>query len=116
MPAVVIAAGIGAAATAGAAYSSYKSNKNATDAATSNANRAAELEAKSAEDALAFQKEEAAREQKNWEETQARNYQLYLEEQARLKPYRQLGLGSISQIASGIPKASSGSIGSLVGR
>lgn len=113
--------GAGAGATAYAAHKTSSAAEKASDASTAAANRAAELEAQSAAEALAFQKDEAAREQGNFENTQRLNYEQYLEEQARLQPYRNLGLGSLAQMASGIPRRTTattskvGTLGSVMG-
>lgn len=119
--ALAIGAITGAGATTYAAHKSSSAAEKASDASTAAANRAAELEAQSAAEALAFQKDEAAREQGNFENTQRLNYEQYLEEQARLQPYRNLGLGSLAQMASGIPRrttattSKAGTLGSVMG-
>lgn len=119
--ALAIGAITGAGATAYAANKSSSASEKASAASVAAANRAAELEAKSAAEALAFQKDEAAREQANFENTQRLNYEQYLEEQARLQPYRNLGLGSLAQMASGIPRRTTattskvGTLGSVMG-
>lgn len=121
-----VGAAIAGAATAGAsiygANKSASSSDRATRASVDAANRAAELEAKSAQDALDFAKTQEATRKAEWEATQQRNFEQYLAQQARLAPWRRLGVGSIGQLAQPIPTmttaprpSSGGSIADLIG-
>lgn len=66
---------------------------------------AADLEAKAAQDALAFAKEQEAARQREWEQAQARNYDIWQQRENQLMPARRLGWGSIAQMAMPIPKS-----------
>ena len=93
MPPIVAAAAIGAGATPGGSA-----------LASRGANRAGEIQAQAAERALQFQREEAARAERNFQETQRFNRSVYTDQQARLAPYRALGAGTIQQLGQPIPQ------------
>lgn len=94
-----------------------RSVSNAAQQQTQANNYAADLEAQSAQDALAFAREQEEQRKREWEMAQERNWQVYLQQREDLAPYRQLGAGSIAQMARPIySKPKPGSIGALAGR
>jgi hypothetical protein len=110
------------------AYGNSKQTQASNEAArvqADAANRAADLQAKAAADALAFTKEQEARRQLEWQNTQDWNAQTWQEQynytkqleadrQARLRPYQGLGVGAVGQMSKPIPGA--GSVASLMGK
>lgn len=123
-PALFGGAGVGAGAGAGAGVGSFGSmllgaavptginagasligqrmqntaNTRASDAQRDAANYAADLEHQSAQDVLAFQKEQEAQRQKEWAQTQQRNWELEQARLARAEPFRQAGVRSLGQL------------------
>ena len=114
MPAVpaIIMAG---ANIAGTALSAHSQNSVARQQAAA-AERAAQIQAKAEADALAFQREQEAARQREWQQTQDYNAQQYAQEFgyqqqqdalrqqnlqdqiARRAPFRQLGLNAMGQL------------------
>lgn len=102
--------------TVGSLYSQHAQNS---------ANRdAAQISAQANTDALQFQREQLAQQQKQFDETQARNYGLYQEQntydrglnaqrQARLAPYQQMGVGTLGQLTR--PPQRMGTVRDLMG-
>lgn len=99
----LVSGGIGSIANVYGGKQAQKAQRYATDAAVAAQNRAADLEAKSAAEQLAFAREQEAANQRRFDETQARNYQLWQAREANLAPYRRLGTGSILQLSQPIP-------------
>ena len=88
-------------------YSAGKQSDSAIGAAqlqSDAATRAGDLSAKAAEDALSFSKATEAERQREWEATQQKNYQIYLDQQKRMQPYRNMGLGALAQMGQPIPQ------------
>jgi hypothetical protein len=66
---------------------------------------------------LEYKRERDALQQSNWAAIQRRNAELEAARQGRLKPYQNLGAGSLGQMARPIPTlAGQGSLASMVGR
>lgn len=84
MPAVVIAAVIGAGATAGATYYSTKKNEEAANTQVNAANHAADVQGKSADEALAFQKQQAENQWQAQQQTQKANYAQWAARESRI--------------------------------
>jgi len=126
----VAGAGIGAVSSLFSGKNSNNAQQYAIDQQIQATNRAADLQAKSAADALAFEKQKEADAQRQFESTQKQNYDIWAAEtayqkeleaakRARLQPFVNLGVGSLGQMASGLPSANTstytpGSLGSLV--
>lgn len=131
MPAAIAIPAIIGAATAGASvYSARSGNKASTAAArlqTQQANYAADLEAKAAAEALEFTKAQEATRRAEFNQAQARNYDLYqraeardearyAQDQANKKPFREFSLGAMGQMGQPIYKPGQrrpGTLGSL---
>lgn len=122
-PAVATLLAGGAAAGAGvyAAHAAGSSANKAAQYQATTANQAAQIESQSAADALAFQREQEAQRQKEWQSTQDRNYGIYQEERdyrrGNLRPYQQLGTRAIGQLLQPIvQRPQPGSVAALMGR
>lgn len=128
MPVAVLVPLIAAGATSAAsiygasraAGSADKGAKLQSDAAM----RAAQLEADANAQALAFAREQEAERRRQFEATQGRNYEIYQDERnygrrrdaerdERLKPYVNVGQGTIRSLMQPIPRRTSGTVGDL---
>lgn len=95
MPAIVVASIIGAAATTGATVYATRKSGQAAALQTQTANHAADVQGQGAAAALQFQKEQAARDQAQFETTQHANYDQWAAREGRLGALGEMiGMGS----------------------
>lgn len=113
---------VGAGAAAGAGIYGARKNSQSADKAvkyqTQSANYAADLEAKASDRALAFATEQEAQRRREHEQTQARNYEIYMREDARKQPFRDFSVGALAGLSKPIyapgTRPPGGSIGALM--